>query len=346
MRIPSSGIVQPRLSLVRPAPEQRQAAKPGPQPAPEGPDLSASDCRKVLGSVGAMAGALTGRTLASGAVAAAAGLTAGAFGLGPIAIGAASLVGLAAGVKLELSSKLGRLGGGLIGGALGSTVGWVGDLAGFDTSERMRQECKGFSVTSLPGKLLNPNYTSHKKLIHHPEKAAEGMALARPGDIIITNNDENFKLELLQKVAGATGNWTHTFLVDTDGSLIDILQEDNQPRRTPLRTAFEENEHVMILRPDYPSDEARDRGLAWSRSQFGKVTYDAKFDLETKDAVYCQEYLQYALEKADPSLPVEPMKAFGFKPLITADQFIDSPKMEEVWSSGSNFWENWLSHFN
>lgn len=310
-----------------------------------------SDSRKVYGSIGAMAGALTGRTAVSAGTAVLGGWAAqklaNQVGLGIVgqiaAGGVGAVLGLGIGLKTELKTKAGRLVGGLIGGAVGSGLGVAADAVGLDTSEALAKECRGFSVRSLPGKLLDPHYSSHQKL--RGKIVDEGMAQAQPGDIIITNNDNSFKLELIQKATGGQAHWTHNFLVDESGGVIDILLEDNTPRRMPLRTAFEENNHVMILRPEYKNEDSIKRTLDWSREQFGKITYDAKFDLKSKDAMYCQEYTYNAFKEGAPEIRIEPRKALGFKPVLTADEFIASPDMKPVWSTCSNFWMNWLSHF-
>lgn len=335
----------------RPAPsvssELPKAEPVRPEPPPFDHDRSV-DSTKVYGSVGAMAGALTGRTAVTlgGAVLGGwGGYQLGEkYGLGVVGAGVGALAGLAGGLKTELVTKAGRLAGGMIGGALGSGVGLMADKFGLDTSSEMARECQGFSVGSLPKKLLDPHYSSHQKL--RGKIVEDGMAQARPGDIIITNNDNSFKLELMQKATGGDAHWTHNFLVDEEGGVIDILLEDNTPRRMPLRAAFEENNHVLILRPDYESQESIKKTLDWSREQFGKITYDAKFNLDTDDAMYCQEYAYKAFKNGAPEIDIQPRKALGIKPLLTADEFIASPDMKPVWSTGSNFWVNWLSHFN
>lgn len=303
-----------------------------------------SPCQKVYGSVGAMTGALSGRVLTALAGGAALGLGVGFLGLGGLAVGVGAAVGLAAGAKTELKTKVGRVLGGMVGGVVGSALGWAADKLGLSPSEELAKECQGFSVRSLPAKLKNPDYTSHKKL--SGQVVEDGIAHTKPGDIIVTNNDGNFMLELMQKATGGSGDWTHTFLVGNDGKAIDILVEDNEPREVPLARAFEENEHAKILRPRYQSPESAQKAIAWSQEQFGKITYDTKFDLDSKDAMYCQEYIYNALREGAPEIELTPRKALGFKPLLTADEMAASKDMDEVWSTGSNFWVNWLSHFN
>ena len=301
------------------------------------------DSQKVWGSIGAMTGALTGRTAVSclGAVAGVA--AAKYFGLGKVAMVLGAAAGLYGGVKLELASRAGRLVGGMVGGAIGSSIGFGLDRLGVDISDTLAKECKGFSVSSLPKKLLNTHYTSHPKM--SGELVEQGVAMARPGDIIITNDDGDFMIELLQKMTGASADWTHNYMVDSDGTVMDILLTDNKPTRWELSHAFTDNCHAKILRPKYKDATSLENTLQYARDQFDNIEYDFKFDLESDDAQYCQEYAYKALKAGAPEIRIEPRSFFG-KELVSADEFRDSPDMEEVWSSGSNFWLNWLSHFN
>ena len=305
---------------------------------------SSDDCQKVFGSLGAMSGALLGRSLVSLGGAVVGGVIAGTLGLGAVAVGLGAVVGLGLGVKGELKTKAGRLLGGLVGGVTGSALGWGADKLGADTSEKMASECKGFSVAELPKRLLDTNYTSHPKLVG--SIVDEGLKQVQPGDILITNNDNNFKLEIMQKLIGGSAHWTHAFLADDQGGVIDILQEDNTPRQTPLTTAFHENNHLKILRPNYKDNDSVAKTLEWSREKFGQITYDSKFDLETKDAMYCQEYIFNALKEGAPEIEIQPRKALGLRDVVLSDELSNSQDMKEVWSTGSDFWLNWLSHFN
>lgn len=296
---------------------------------------------KVAGSVGAMAGALSGRVATVAGAAFAGSKLGGNWGtLGAVAGG---LVGAAGGVYLENKSRVGRLVGGMIGGAAGAAVGAGLGLFGAKPSAVMADECKGFSLSALPKRLLNTHYTSHPKL--SAAQAAEGMKHVQPGDIIITNDDGNFQLELLQKLTGGNSNWTHNYLVDNDGTVMDILMDNPGPTRWPLEYAFTDNSHAQILRPKYQSAENLEKTLQASRDGFGKVSYDLKFDLDSDDAQYCQEYAYKALQKGEPSIHIEPRSVLG-KKIVTAQEFQASSGFEEVWSTGSNFWLNWLSHFN
>lgn len=299
---------------------------------------------RVAGSVGAMAGALSGRVLVSLSGGVGGALAASMLGVGGLGQAAAGIAGLAATTYLEQKTCAGRLVGGMIGGTLGVGVGAAADKLGLHPSELMANECKGFSLGSLPKKLLNPHYTSHPKM--SGSVVAEGVALAQPGDLIMTNDDGNFMIEIIQKLTGGAAHWTHNYMVDNDGTVMDILLDQEGPTRWPLEYAFTDNSHAQILRPRYASEESKQKTLEAAREQFGKIGYDFKFSLKSDDEQYCQEYAYKALKEGAPEIRIEPRKALFFRDLVSAEEFQKSPDIDEVWSTGSNFWLNWLSHFN
>lgn len=288
-----------------------------------------------------MTGAVTGR-LATAVGGAVAGSRLGSS-YGTIGAVIGGVAGLAAGGYLESKLPIGRIAGGMIGGVAGSVVGLGADLVGLKPSETLARECKGFSLTKLPGRLANTKYTSHARL--SKEVAAEGTKHLMPGDFIMTNDDADFQLELLQRATGGNAHWTHNYMVDNDGTVMDILIGNDGPTRWPLEHAFTDNSHAQILRPHYQSPETLEKTLEAARRGFGTITYDSKFDLRTDDAQYCQEYAYKAIKEGDPSVRITPRKVLG-RELVSAEEFQNSPDFTEVWSTGSNFWLNWLSHFN
>lgn len=288
-----------------------------------------------------MAGALTGRVLASAAVGAA-GLAVGNALGGTLGAVVGTAAGLYGGVKLELKTRLGRLVGGMLGGAVGSGLGAAAGAVGWTPSETMTRETLGFSLKALPGRLLNPHYTSHPKL--SAEIAAEGMKHIQPGDVLITNDDGNFQLEILQRLLGCSADWTHNYLVDNDLTVMDILLDKNEPTRWPLQYAFTDNSHLKVLRPAYASEESRNKTIEIARAKFGTMKYDYKFDLKSDDAQYCQEYTYKAIKEGAPEIRLAPRFRL-FRDFMSSDEFEASPDMKEIWSTGSNFWLNWLSHF-
>jgi len=374
----------------------------------KGEDSHFTTCRKVWGSVGTAVGAVSGRVATPVLASIAAGSLAGTFLGGPLGTAAGAIAGLGAGVYLELKSKIGRFAGGIMGGAVGSVAGMVASkVPGYEPGETLAKETKGFTFKSLFKKLWHPDYTSHKNIT--PEEANKVIKDLKPGDLLITNHDGDYKFELAQKFLGKTGNWTHVGLVgdeEHDGKqVLEVLVSANGPVITPTEEVFTRNHHVMVLRPDYKDPESLKATLKEARDyldrqwfsitkddikelkkevdggkleaikdkkfqekeelkkeleQAGftseerekildkslkKVTYDFSFKLGTDDKLYCQEHAYKAMQKGSPEIKIEPSKFLGME-FLTADDFIDSPHVREVYNTGSNFWINFLSKFH
>ncbi|ODT67311.1 hypothetical protein ABS71_11050 [bacterium SCN 62-11] len=294
---------------------------------------------KAAGACGALAGLCVGRTLPV-----AAGATGGyALGqaLGGTWGGVAGLaVGAVAGYYLEKKSRVGRIAGGMVGGTAGVAVGWAAGALGWQPKDQLAKETQGFSLSSLPAKLANPNYTSHHRLT--PEEAAPGMALVQPGDIIITSDDEDFQLELMQKAVGASGSWTHAAIVDENKQTMDIYISTNKPVLNELGFVFGDNHHASVLRPRYASPESITKTLDYARSKFEHISYDHSFDMKSDDSQYCQEYIFKALAHGAPEIHIPTRKPLG-RELVLSDDFQKSPDIDLVWSTGSSFGYNFLS---
>ena len=330
--------VSQRTTQAAPASAQESS-----QPTVDSVDITTSG-PKVSGSIGAMTGALTGRVLTSLSGGALGGMAGAMLGYGTLGAVIGGAVGLAGTSYLEQKTKVGRLVGGMVGGTVGTGVGHLADAVGLHPSKTLAHECRGFTLGSLPKKLLNTHYTSHPRL--SGDIVEEGVAHAKPGDIIMTNDDGNFMIEIMQKLTGGNAHWTHNYIVDNDGTVMDILQDQPGPTRWPLSHAFTDNGHAQILRPRYKNEESIEKTLEAARSRFGNMSYDFKFDLKSDDAQYCQEYAYKALQDGAPEIRIEPRKALYLRDLVSAEEFQESPDIDEVWSTGSNFWLNWLSHFN
>lgn len=294
---------------------------------------------KAAGACGALTGLCVGRALPVAAA------STGGWALGQALGGtwggvAGAAIGAYAGYLLEKKTRVGRLAGGMVGGALGCAIGSAAGALGWQPAPALAKESAGFSLKSLPAKLLNPNYTSHHRLT--PEEAAPGMALVQPGDIIITSDDEDFQLELMQKAAGASGAWTHAAIVDEQKRTMDIYISSNKPVLNPLGFIFGDNHHVSVLRPRYASPESIVKTLDYARAQFDKISYDHKFNMHDDDKQYCQEYIYKALAHGAPEIHVPMRKPLGHD-LVLSDEFQRSPDMDLVWSTGSDFKLNYLS---
>lgn len=303
---------------------------------------NSSACRKAFGTIGAAAGAVLGRAATAIGTGVTAAIILGA--LGPVAAGIGAIAGLALGYKAEAKTKIGRIAGGLIGGAAGSAAGFVtSKLTDFTPGETLAKETQGFTLKGLFQKLRDPKYTSHTKLTR--EEAEKFMAGLQPGDLIITNDDGDFQFEIAQKLLGKTGNWTHIGLISEKNSVLEVLIEADGTAETDPMKRFTDNHHVMVLRPKYSSPDDVKKVIDEARSYFGKVTYDHSFNMKTDDRQYCQEYIYKVMRKASPDIELKSSSLLGLE-YVTADNFVNSPDTMQVSSTGSNFWINYLSKFD
>ncbi len=302
----------------------------------------AEACPKVFGTVGAMVGVIAGRTaILPGISATVAGAVAGSL-LGPVGMVVGAVAGFAVGAYAEGKSRIGRVLGGLAGGAVGIGLGKTAQKFGYKPTQKMVDETRGFTFKSLFKKLQNPEYTSSKTI--SDKEAQKIMEMAQPGDLIITNYNGNFKFEIVQKLLGHSGDWTHVGIVSSDKTILEVLIAADGGTESKGVDAATRNHHFMLLRPNYKDRQSILETEKAARDSLG-VKYDWRFNLKTDDKHYCQEHTYKALQKGSPEIRIEPSKLFGFQYLVS-DDFIKSPDTEVVYTTGSNFWRNLMSKFS
>jgi hypothetical protein len=345
-------------------PPQRAQAKEEPPPETESKsDLFISSERsgsstKACGTIGAAVGAVAGKLSALPVLGAIKGAALGGSIMGPAGAILGGVLGLGAGLFIEKKVHVGRLLGGLVGGAAGMGIGKVLDTAGFRPIGKLARETRGFTFKSLFSKLRDPKATSHQKIT--PAQARQILEKLQPGDIIIGNNDQGFSFEITQKLIGASGNWTHAALYCDDNTVMEVMipnETDRGEKMTNLAAIenrpftessatemMKRNHHIVIVRPNYRDRESINRVFAEGR-KYSHVKYDKLFNLKSDDRHYCTEFVYKALKKGAPEINVKPSSMAGYK-FITADNFIDSPRIKTVYSTGSDFWMNFLSKFD
>ncbi|MBI2264107.1 MAG: hypothetical protein HYU64_02870 [Armatimonadetes bacterium] len=304
--------------------------------------------RKTCGAVGAGIGSLVGRLTVLPTAGALAGAAAGSF-LGPVGTVTGGILGGLGGLVVELHGKFrgifpaGRVVGGTIGGALGIVVGSVLDHSPVKPrpSEALACETQGFSFKGLLRHIADAAYTSHPKLSQ--EKAREIGQLVRPGDVLVTNNEELLDFEIPLFLMAAQGNWTHTALYEGDGKVIESLGSKGVIERS-LDELITTNHHAMILRPAYSSPDGPEKAIETAKGFLGRP-YDGKFSLKSDDKVYCIEHTYKAVKGGGPELRLSPTKLFGY-PVVTPKTFIVSPDLQVIYSTGSSFFLNYLSKFD
>jgi hypothetical protein len=220
-------------------------------------------------------------------------------------------------------------------------------------SDRLAKETEGFQFKSLFKKLFNPKYTSHKKIT--AEQADEILKSLQPGDLIVGNNDQGFRFEITQKAIGASGEWTHVAIFADDHTVLEVMIPGLTDRGNAAsgsrpyaesnpQELIQRNHHLMILRPNYKDRETINKVIETGRT-FKNVEYDNWFNLNSDDRHYCTEFVYKVLQKAAPEIKLETSSFLGYK-FITADNFFNSPDVQKVHDTGSEFWMNFLSKFD
>lgn len=318
------------------------------------------DSVKVHGTVGAAIGSALGKALLP-----ALGITAGVLSsaiLGPAGI-AIAIAGLGAGIFTEAKTHAGESALGMTGGAIGTATGKIAEKLDMTPSDRMAEATKNFSLKSLFSKLQDPKYTSSKKITQ--QEAQEFVKMLKPGDIIIGNNDSNMNFEVVQKLIGASGNWTHACIVKDENTVMEALVPDVTDRELeginsygadgkllPTFGGYEENppedmmirnHHLMILRPKYKDDESIKKVIEAGEA-LKDIKYDTFFSMSSDDKMYCTEFVYKVLKKAAPEIELDASKFAGIS-FVTADNFIESKDMDVIYNSGSDFLTNYMHKY-
>jgi hypothetical protein len=297
-------------------------------------------------NIGGTIGAATGADLGRVAVSAGAGIAAGLFAATHLGASFGVPIGCVASVAalaLEMVLRPGFMVGGIIGGALGAAHGFVlGHLPFVKPNATLENETRGFSFRALPRRLYKKNYTSHPR--NGPQVIADVLRLARPGDILITHSDRNYMTEDGQRLMGATGKWAHAaFITEAGNTCYEVLATPNGAYENPVDKVLVRDHHAMLLRPRYKDDASRDATLAAARDQLGKARYDPLYNFRGSK-FYCTKYVFRMLAKGSPEIRVTPSSFLG-KKVVTPDDFVRSPDIDQVYTTGSHYWLNRLSKF-
>ncbi len=306
-----------------------------------------SDTAKVFGTQGAAAGSLLGRLTilpAAGAVGLAtlgSKLLPGAGGWVGGVVGALVGLGLEFGSDITKTPQVGHIVGGMVGGVAGFATGKALASVGLNprVSPDLASDSQTFSLKSLPGRLLRPDYTSHEKL--GDEVYQEIMEFIQPGDVVVTTQNADQRTEALQWVLEGKGNWVHGTIYAGDGLVYDSNSYLDGVTQRPLRQNLAVSERVRIIRPQYAEGEA-EATIQAAESVLGNG-YSVPKNL-SEGPTYCTGAVYNALRKGAPSVKVEHAERFGLQ-LATGDSLGEGDDMVEIYSNGSSLKSNYRSKF-
>lgn len=178
------------------------------------------------------------------------------------------------------------------------------------------------------------------------EKEVEKMlTVMKPGDIIIETDNSYPGWQFLEK-AVFNSDYTHAAIYEGDGKFLEATSGNADGigvKRNELREFLTGRQSVEIIRPPYKSEADATAALDHSRSQLGKP-YDGDFDMKDGNAIYCAELVYNALQ-AMPN-PIEaPTVKFAGKEAVGPNAFKQIPGAQVVYSTGSSFLKNRISHY-
>ncbi len=296
------------------------------------------NCPKIFGMVGTAIGAAVGKAalpLATGITVAAAFTATLA---GPIAIAGAALLGLVGGALAEKYTASGTLAGGIAGAGAGYIAGKVAEKLGHIPTEKYSAIAQKFDFEDIPSKIKSSISDELKGL--SGEQQNEILTKIKPGDILVTEGDglASVFINTGQKLLGVTGNWLHGAMVGESGTILEMRQTGYQ--EVPIDNLFAQEDHIMILRPEYKSEENVKDTLAAMREN-KNAKYDFALNLQSDEKLYCTELIYKSLKKGAPDINVDESKSFG-RNYVLAQDFLNSPDINVVYSTGSQLYVNEL----
>jgi hypothetical protein len=98
---------------------------------------------------------------------------------------------------------------------------------------------------------------------------------------------------------------------------------------------------MAILRPHYKTRADVNAAVDYAKNCVGKL-YDEKMDMSDETTMFCSKVPVNAL-KAGPN-PLRFVTSPISKHIPSPDVFITSKKAKVIWTDGSSFWLNLLSH--
>ncbi len=289
---------------------------------------------KFMGGIGATIGAQTGKAVYPVLY----GVMGGILGapLGPAGVAVGAIAGAAAGEAFEKVSGAGKIIVGMAGGAIGKTAGKIANhLKETQTTEQNKEP---FSMMTLFKQLATDSFRGLRPISDEDKKMF--MKNIRPGDIIIMN-DDRIDFEPVEKIAGATGNWTHAAYVKDDKNTIEMWLEGYRERT--IEELLSKNHHMMLLRPDYKDEESREK-MSEEIQKYSAAKYDFAFDMTSDDKLYCTELIYKSLKAVCPEIHIDPLNINGYK-AVSADELVKSKDMSVIASTGSDFKTNFLSRY-
>jgi uncharacterized protein YycO len=157
-----------------------------------------------------------------------------------------------------------------------------------------------------------------------PSQREDLRRTLEPGDIILSRTPANQLYYLLQKATFGS-SYSHAAMYAGDNSIIDAYES---VKSQGIEEFCAGQTEIVIMRPQYGSEQEREAAVEYLRSQLGKP-YDWRFDTSDDSAHYCTEIVLRALEASTPGINVPGRWVLG-KPVAIPDDFARAEGIERV----------------
>ena len=218
-------------------------------------------------------------------------------------------------------------------------------------------------------KVLDKYHASKITTIDKRFDTNEIKKLLKPGDILLTSQNNYPGWQFVEKVL-FDSDWTHAAIYIGDGRFVESTTDDKQyyvplgnnkfrvadkndlkdlnklipgfgiVEELPVEKCFNNCTHLAVVRPPYKTREDINSAINYAKNQVGKL-YDDDMNTNDDSKLFCSE-LPFNALKSGPNpinYKIEPLSG-----IISPDVFLNKDNSNLIWSDGSNFWKNMLSH--
>lgn len=174
------------------------------------------------------------------------------------------------------------------------------------------------------------------------EQKKEIKNLLEPGDILLETDNEYPVFQIIEKAALGT-DWTHMVMYMGDSKIAEATTTGEKFKATKSLDKFLNAYHIAVVRPQYKTETDKTTALQYMKAAEGRL-YDPYYDTKDESKLYCSEGPYHALRKMPNPIELPLTYIFG-RDVVSPSSVLNNPDMKLIWTSGSNFWKNQLSHY-
>lgn len=174
------------------------------------------------------------------------------------------------------------------------------------------------------------------------DQKTEIKNLLQPGDILLSTDNEYPVFQFIEKVTLGT-DWTHMVMYMGDGKIAESTTIGEKFSANKSLDKYLNTYHVAVVRPNYKTEADKNFALQYMKDAEGRL-YDPYYDTSDESMLYCSEAAYHAFRKMPNPINLPLTHTFG-RDIVSPDAVLNNPNTKLIWSSGSNYWKNQLSHY-